>query len=148
MNLTDGQNSSSSTGAGRALKGNYNYSALVSALQSLGYSIGGFVAAAVVSMDGQLVAQVAIDDLDISRLCKYFSELLKNSLQTLNQGMWGDYEHMVLTSSNRHVLLRIIDAEHNAFQVLITTREAEIQESLQVMADVDGAIGAGVGGDG
>ncbi|HEV2660480.1 MAG TPA: response regulator, partial [Ktedonobacteraceae bacterium] len=39
--------SSASTGTARALKGNYNYSALVSALQTLGYSIAGFIAAAV-----------------------------------------------------------------------------------------------------
>ncbi len=130
----------SSTETPSALKHNYNYSALVSALQTLGYSIPGFVAAAVVSMDGQAIAQVAVDDLDISRLCKYFSEVLKNMLQALNQGMWGDYEDMVMTSSDRYILMRVIGA--SAFQVLVTTREAETLESLQVMANVEGAISA------
>ncbi len=133
---------SSSTGTSRALKGNYNYSALVSALQTLGYSIAGFIAAAVVGMDGQPVAQVAVDDLDISRLCKYFSEVLRNTLQTLNQGMWGDYEEMVITSSDRYILLRVIGAEHNAFHVLVTTRAANTTESLQVMSNVEAAISA------
>src|SRR5262249_54831354 len=45
-----------------------NYAALVSALQTLGYSIVGFIAAAVVSIDGHPMAQVAVDDLDISNL--------------------------------------------------------------------------------
>ncbi|HEV2662674.1 MAG TPA: hypothetical protein VGU68_18860, partial [Ktedonobacteraceae bacterium] len=134
--------SSASTGTARALKGNYNYSALVSALQTLGYSIAGFIAAAVVGMDGQPVAQVAVDDLDISRLCKYFSEVLRNTLQVLNQGMWGDYEEMVITSSDRYILLRVIGAERNAFHVLITTRSANTTESLQVMSNVEAAISA------
>ncbi len=129
-----------SPSTGTALKSGYNYSALVSALQTLGYSIPGFVAAAVVSMDGQTVAQVTVDDLDISRLCKYFSETLKNMLQALNQGMWGDYEDIVLTSSDRYVLMRIIG--DSAFQVLITTREAGTTESLHIMANVEGAISA------
>ncbi|MDQ2887249.1 MAG: response regulator [Chloroflexota bacterium] len=134
--------SSASTGMARALKSNYNYSALVSALQTLGYSIAGFIAAAVVGMDGQPVAQVAVDDLDISRLCKYFSEVLRNTLQALNQGMWGDYEEMVITSSDRYILLRVIGAERNAFHVLITTRGADTTESLQVMSNVEAAISA------
>jgi CheY-like chemotaxis protein/predicted regulator of Ras-like GTPase activity (Roadblock/LC7/MglB family) len=137
----NGQNSSL-TGTARALKSNYNYSALVTALQTLGYSIAGFIAAAVVGMDGQPVAQVAVDDLDISRLCKYFSEVLRNTLQALNQGMWGDYEEMVITSSDRYILLRVIGAERNAFHVLITTRATDATESMQVMSNVEAAISA------
>ena len=125
-----------------------NYPALVAALQTLGYSITGFIAAAVVAMDGQPVAQVAIDDLDISHLCKHFSVMLEGALQSLEQRQWGVYEHMVITSANSHILLNVVgDAAStgdawSAFLVLITTHEANPAESLEVMANVEGAIGA------
>lgn len=122
-----------------------NYPALVAALQTLGYSITGFIAAAVVAMDGQPVAQVAIDDLDISHLCKHFSVMLQGALQSLEQQQWGLYEHMVITSANSHILLNVVGATgdtRSAFLVLITTREANPAESLEVMANVEGAIGA------
>ncbi len=133
---------SSTTGSSRTIKHRYNYSALVSALQTLGYSIAGFVAAAIVSIDGQPIAQVAVDDLNISRICKFFGGALKNVLQSLDQGMWGDYEDMVITSSDRYILIRVIGGERNVFQLLITTREAEPVESLEVMVNVEGAISA------
>ena len=119
-----------------------NYPALVAALQTLGYSISGFIAAAVVSMDGQPIAQVAIDDLDISQLCKPFSIMLQGALQSLEQQHWGSYERMVITSADRHILLNIVGEAQDAFQVLITTREADPAESLEVMQNVEGAIGA------
>lgn len=119
-----------------------NYPALVAALQTLGYSISGFIAAAVVSMDGQPIAQVAIDDLDISQLCKPFSGMLQGALQALEQQQWGDYERMVITSADRHILLNIIGDARDAFQVLITTRETDPAESLEVLQNVEGAIGA------
>ena len=119
-----------------------NYPALVAALQTLGYSISGFIAAAVVSMDGQPVAQVAIDDLDISQLCKSFSIMLQGALQSLDQQQWGDYERMVITSTDRHILLTVVGDGQDAFQVLITTREADLAESLEVLQNVEGAIGA------
>ena|SRR5579875_448763 len=120
----------------------HNYQALISALQTLGYSIPGFVAAAVVGLDGQPIAQVAVDDLDISQVCRYFSNILFGVLRSLEQGGWGGHEETVITSESRHILLRIVSGKGNAFQVLITTREAEPMESLEVMANVEGAISA------
>lgn len=119
-----------------------NYAALVSALQTLGYSISGFIAAAVVTIDGQPVAQVAVDDLDISQLCKPFSVVQRHILQALEQSQWGDYEHTIISSGASHVLLRAIGNERKAFQVLVTTRDANPMESLEVMANVEGAISA------
>ncbi|MHB8600844.1 MAG: response regulator [Ktedonobacteraceae bacterium] len=119
-----------------------NYPALVAALQTLGYSISGFIAAAVVSMDGQPIAQVAIDDLDFSQLCRPFSMMLQGALQSLEQQHWGDYQRMVITSTDRHILLNIVGDARDTFQVLITTREADPAESLEVLQNVEGAIGA------
>jgi len=130
------------SGALQSIKYNYNYSALVSALQSLGYSIPGFIAAAVVNMDGQSIAQVAVDELDITRICKYFGTILKDTQQSIAQGMWGDYENTVITSSDRYILMRVIGNERSTFQVLITTHEAKPTESLEVMTNVEGAISA------
>lgn len=120
----------------------YNYPALVSALQTLGYSIPGFVAAAVVGLDGQPIAQVAVDDLDISQVCGYFSSILLGVLHTLEQVGQGEHEETIITSENRYILLRIAGSKRSAFQVLITTREADPAESLEVMANVEGAISA------
>ncbi len=117
-----------------------NYPALVTALQTLGYGIPGFIAAAVVNLDGQPIAQVAVDELDIANMCGYFSTILQGVLLSLEHGKWGKYEDVVISSSERHILLRIID--ESAFQVLITSRESDPGESLEVMANVEGAIGA------
>jgi len=119
-----------------------NYAALVAALQTLGYSIPGFIAAAVVSLDGQPIAQVAIDDLDISPICGYFSNILQGVVISLGHEHWGDHEDTVITSTDRHILLRLIGSDKEAFQVLITTRESDPVESLEVMANVEGALGA------
>ena len=119
-----------------------NYAALVSALQTMGYSIPGFIAAAVVSIEGQLIAQIAVDDLDISKMCKPFSMMLRDALQSLEQGNWGSYEHLVITSSERRILMRPIGNERVAFQVLIMTHEADAAEGLEVMANVEGAVSA------
>jgi predicted regulator of Ras-like GTPase activity (Roadblock/LC7/MglB family) len=126
----------------RTPKRSYNYAALATALQTLGYSINGFIAAAVVTMEGQPIAQVTIDELDISRMCKNFSTILKGVLQSLDQGNWGEHEHIVITSADRHILMRVAGVERNAFQVLITTRETDPAESLEVMANIEGAISA------
>ena len=93
-------------------------------------------------MDGQPIAQVAVDELDISQLCKPFSIMLQSTLQSLEQQQWGAYERMVITSANRHILLNVIGDAPDAFQVLITTREADPAESQEVMENVAGAIGA------
>jgi len=117
-----------------------NYPALVSALQTLGYSLPGFIASAVVSIDGQPIAQVAVEDLDISPLCSEFSALLRGALLTLNQGNWGRHEDTIITSTSHHIVLRVLGSESQTFQVLITTRESDPVESLEVMANVEGAI--------
>jgi len=111
-------------------------------LQTLGYSITGFMAVAVVGLDGQPIAQVAIDDLDIAPLCKHFSQLLQNALLTLAASQWGEYQDTVITSADRHILLRLVGTEQTTFQVLITTREADPLESLAIMVNVEGAIEA------
>ncbi len=119
-----------------------NYPTLVSALQTLGYSIPGFVATAVITMDGQPIAQVAVDDLDISPLYESFSAILQGVLRSLEYVGWGTYEDTVITSVDRHILLRLVGDEREAFHVLITTREADPVESLEVMANVASAIAA------
>ena len=119
-----------------------NYAALLAALQTLGYSITGFIATAVVSLDGKPIAQVTIDGIDITRMCSYFSTIVLGVLQSLNEGNGGDYEDMVITSANRRILLRIVGSNKDAFHVLITTRESEPLESLEVMANVEAALAA------
>lgn len=123
-------------------KRHYNYTALVSALQTLGYSINGFVAAAVVNIDGQPIAQVAVEDLDMTRMCKHLSAVMKSVFHSLDTSVWGEYEDVVITSAERYILLRAIGNEKSAFQVLVTTREAKPSESGAVMANVEGAIAA------
>lgn len=122
--------------------GKRNYAALVAALQTLGYSITGFMAVAVVDLDGQPIAQVAIDDLDIAPLCQHFSQLLRSALLALDAGRWGEYQDTVISSAERHILLRLVGSEQTAFQVLITTRETNPQETLAIMVNVEGAIEA------
>ena len=132
----------STTGSQRVVKRNYNYAALVSALQTVGYSINGFIAAAVINLDGQPIAQVAVDDLDISKVCKHFSAMLQSVLQALDQGNWGDHEDTVITSTSHHILIRMVGDVKKVFQVVITTRESDPVESLEVMANVKEAIDA------
>ncbi|HEU0002788.1 MAG TPA: hypothetical protein VFQ36_17900, partial [Ktedonobacteraceae bacterium] len=117
-----------------------NYAALVSALQTLGYTLPGFIASAVVGMDGQPIAQVAIEDQDISGMCGDFSVILKSARLVLQQGSWGQHDDTIITSATHHILLRVLDREREVFQVLITTRESDPVESLEVMATVEGAI--------
>jgi predicted regulator of Ras-like GTPase activity (Roadblock/LC7/MglB family) len=124
------------------MKRNYNYAALVSALQTVGYSIHGFIATAVVSMDGQAIAQVAVDDIDITVVCKQLSVVLQGVLHTLVSGPWGNHEDTVITTRDHRILMRTIGEERKAFQVLITTRGANLVESLEVMAKLEEAINA------
>ena len=141
---------SSRSGKQRAIKPNYNYTSLVSALQTLGYSVQGFVAAAVVTMDGQPIAQVSLDDLDISGLCQYLSQVMRNMLQLFRQGNLGEFEDTVITSGSHYILLRIVRDrneddvaprnDEEAFQVLMTTRKADTTECIGMMANVEGAI--------
>ncbi len=141
---------SSRSGKHKAISKEYNYASLVSALQTLGYSVQGFIAAAVVTMDGQPIAQVAVDDLDISGLCQQLSLTVQNMLHLLHQGKLGEFEDTVITGSDRCILLRVIRDRHEdesfsrndeeAFQVLITTRKADTTECIGMMANVEGAI--------
>ena len=120
----------------------YNYPALVSALQTLGYSIPGFVAAAVVSIDGQPIAQVAVEDVDIAQVCRPLSNTLRGIAQLLTQEAWGDCEQVVVTSSTRHVLIHLVGETAGAFQMLVTAREADPKQCMEIMANVEGAIAA------
>lgn len=117
-----------------------NYPALVSALQTLGYTLPGFVASAIVGMDGQPIAQVAMDDLDISALCGDFSIILQSALFVLRQESWGQHEDTIITSTTHHILLRVLDSGREVFQVLVTTRASDPVESLEVMITVESAI--------
>jgi predicted regulator of Ras-like GTPase activity (Roadblock/LC7/MglB family) len=119
-----------------------NYSTLVSALQTLGYSIPGFVATAIVTLDGHPIAQVAVDDLDISPLYGYLSTMLQGALLSLEHVEWGGFEDTVITSGDRRILLRLVGEENKAFQVLVTSRDADSLESLRMRANVAGAIAA------
>jgi DNA-binding response OmpR family regulator/predicted regulator of Ras-like GTPase activity (Roadblock/LC7/MglB family) len=117
-----------------------NYPALAAALQTLGYSVPGFVAAAVVGLDGTPVAQVTMDDTDISLLCAHLSSVARAALQTLEDG--DDYEHVVITSHDRYTLLRLVGKKRDFLQVLITGRETDPAQSLEVMTNVEAAITA------
>lgn len=132
------EGSGAASGPLRAAK--RNYPALVAALQTLGYTVPGFIASAVVGLDGQPIAQVAVDELDISLLCGNFSTIMQGALLSLNQGRWGNFEQMVITSATHHILLRIVGGEKEAFQVLITSHEMNPVESFAIMANVESAI--------
>ena len=147
---SENRSANGASGKQRAVKRSYNYASLVSSLQTLGHSITGFVAAAVVTLDGQPIVQVAVDDLDISGLCQSLSQLIRTTLQVLEQGHLSEYEDMVITSGERYIVLRVIrdrsgnNPEHatepEAFQVLITKRNADTTECIGTMANVEGAI--------
>ncbi|GCE20279.1 response regulator [Dictyobacter kobayashii] len=118
-----------------------NYATLVSALQTLGYSVPGFIAAAVVTIDGQPVAQVAIDEIDISRVCRYFSAIQKSVLLASEVSeLGGEHEHTVVTSAGRQIFMRMAGIEKKIFQVLITTREADPAQCVQLMTSVEETI--------
>jgi DNA-binding response OmpR family regulator len=117
-----------------------NYFALIEALQTLGHSIPGFVATAVASMNGEPVAQVAMDDLDISPLCGYFSNMVQSTLRAQDQGAFGHFEDTIITSQTHFILLRLVGSNRDTFQVLITTRDADPVESLEIMTNIEPAL--------
>ncbi len=119
-----------------------NYAALVSALQALGYSLPGFIAAAVIDADSHLIAQVAMDDTDKSQIWQLLSVVQQSVLNALQSDEWGVYEETIMTTGSRHILMRTIANDKDAFLVLITTREANFTESQEVMANVEAAITA------
>ncbi len=124
------------------LPGKRNYPALAAALQTLGYSVPGFIAAAVVGLDGTPIAQVTMDDTDISPLCAHLSGVAREALQALAQENGDEYEHIVITSRDRHTLLRLVGQKKNFLQALITSREADPAQSLDVMKNIEAAITA------
>ncbi|HEX6110295.1 MAG TPA: roadblock/LC7 domain-containing protein, partial [Ktedonobacteraceae bacterium] len=126
--------------AGRTQK--RNYAALSEALQTLGFSIPGFIATAIVSMDGQPIAQVAVDDLDISRLCEYFSNSMQSALRVLGEGAFGHYEDTIITSLTHFILFRLVGSSREKFQVLIVTRDTDPVECLEIMANIEPALEA------
>ena len=126
--------------AGRTQK--RNYAALSEALQTLGFSIPGFIATALVSMDGQPIAQVAVDDLDISRLYEYFSNSMQSALRALGEGAFGHYEDTIITSLTHFILFRLVGSSRDTFQVLIVTRDTDPVECLEIMANIEPALEA------
>jgi CheY-like chemotaxis protein/predicted regulator of Ras-like GTPase activity (Roadblock/LC7/MglB family) len=126
--------------AGRTRKP--NYAALSEALQTLGFSIPGFIATALVSMNGQPIAQVAVDDLDISRLYEYFSMSIQGASRALDEGAFGHYEDTIITSLTHFILVRLIGSSNDIFQVLIVTRDTDPVECLEIMAKIEPALEA------
>jgi DNA-binding response OmpR family regulator/predicted regulator of Ras-like GTPase activity (Roadblock/LC7/MglB family) len=124
----------------RLIKRNYNYASLVAALQTLGYAIAGFEAAAVVTMEGKPIAQVSIDDQDLSQHCKHLCATLKSALQ-LQEGQEEDaLESLVLERSRRRTLLRIVGSERDTFLALMTRRDADLAVSRDIIETIENAI--------
>ena len=119
-----------------------DYAALSEVLQTLGFSIPGFVATALVSMDGQPIAQVAVDDLDISRLCEYFSISIQGAFRALDEGAFGHFEDTIITSLTHFILFRFVGSSRDKFQVLIVTRDTDPVECLEIMANIEPALEA------
>src|SRR5205814_445407 len=112
-----------------------NYAALTTALQTLRFSIPGFIATAIVNIDGQPIAQVAVDDQDISRICEYFSSSMQGMLRALEVGAFGHYEDTIMTSLTHFILFRLLGSSRDIFQVLIVTRDTDPVECLEIMAN-------------
>jgi DNA-binding response OmpR family regulator/predicted regulator of Ras-like GTPase activity (Roadblock/LC7/MglB family) len=119
-----------------------NYPALTAALQTLGFSIPGFIATAIVNIDAQPIAQVAVDDLDISRICEYFSKSMQGMLRALDEGALGHYEDTIITSQTHFILFRLVGSSRDIFQVLIVSRDIDPVECLEIMADIEPALEA------
>ncbi len=80
------------------------------------------------------------NDLDISPVCHHFSQILQGALQSLKQGKWGNCQETLISSATHYILLRLIGTDVAAFQLLITTRDADPIEGFEVMANVEAAI--------
>jgi DNA-binding response OmpR family regulator/predicted regulator of Ras-like GTPase activity (Roadblock/LC7/MglB family) len=132
--------STAETHSGRTQK--RNFAALSTALQTLGFSIPGFIATAIVNVDGQPIAQVTVDDLDISRLCEYFSNSMQGALWALGEGAFGHYEDTIITSLTHFILFRLVGSSRDIFQVLIVTRDTDPVECLEMMANIEPALEA------
>ena len=88
-----GEVARSGVGMGTA-SGKRNYPALAAALQTIGYSVAGFVASAVVGLDGAPIAQVAVDEMDISPLCAYLCTIVQGASRVIEPERGGDCEHI------------------------------------------------------
>ena len=143
---------SDASGKQQTEKQRYNATALIPALETLGYSVAGFVATAVVTLNGQLLAQVAADELDRAGLCQGLSQVVRGMLATLWRGNLGKYCETLITSDDNYVFLRLIrtnerghhvpvqEFDEEVFQVLITTRNAGTTECREMMENVEEAI--------
>ena len=121
---------------------NRNYSSLVTALQTLSHSISGFIATAIVTIDGYPIAQVAVDDQDISQVCSGLGKSLQGVLQALEAGAFGHYEDTIITSLTHFILFRLIGSGRDVFQFLIVTRDADPVECLEIMANIEPVLEA------
>ncbi len=117
-----------------------NYPALAAALQTVGYSVTGFVASAVVGLDGTPIAQVSVDETDISPMCGYLSDIIRGATQVIEADHSDICDHVIITSGTRHILLRLLSRKRDVFQVLITTRETAPVECLVVLTNVEAAL--------
>ncbi|HEY4388526.1 MAG TPA: response regulator, partial [Ktedonobacteraceae bacterium] len=132
--------------AQRITRRGYNYASLIAALQTLGYAISGFESAAIASIEGQPIAQVSIDDQDLSQACRQHSVLLKNALQMQDSQQRDVFEDLIIQSRRKRVLLRMVGDERNVFLLLITTREADLSTSQEVVSNIENAISAALRG--
>ena len=89
------------------------------------------------NIDAQPIAQVAVDDLDISRICEYFSNSMQGVLRALEVGAFGHYEDTIITSQTHFILFRLIGISRDIFQVLIVTRDTDPVECLEIMANIE-----------
>jgi DNA-binding response OmpR family regulator len=119
-----------------------NYSSLITALQTVNQSIAGFIASAIVTIDGQPIAQVSVDDQDISQICGSFGKSMQGMLKALEAGAFGHYEDTIITSLTHFILLRLIGSSRDIFQVLIVTRDTDPVECLEIMANVEPVLEA------
>ena len=119
-----------------------NYAALTTALQSMGFSIPGFIATAIVNIDGYPIAQVAVDNQDISRIYTYFSSSMQSMLRVLEEGAFGHYEDTIMTSLTHFILFRLVGSSRDIFQVLIVTRDTDPIECLEIMANIESVLEA------
>ncbi|MGZ3642596.1 MAG: response regulator [Ktedonobacteraceae bacterium] len=119
-----------------------NYASLTTALQTLGYSIPGFIATALVNIDGQPIVQVAVDDQDISHICQDFSNSMQGMLGALKAGAFGHYEDTIITSLTHFILFRLVGSRKDIFQVLVVTRDTDPVECLEIMANIEPVLEA------
>jgi hypothetical protein len=119
-----------------------NYAALTTALQTLGFSIQGFIATAIVNIDGQPIVQVAVDDQNIAGICQDFSKIMQGVLHALEAGAFGRYEDTIITSLTHFMLFRLVGSRRDTFQVLIVTRDTDPVECLEIMANIEPVLEA------